>query len=200
MNEKEILARCEAVITEVDIQLMEWRDKIDLTLFAGQDVPLVLYTNDERLEIGTARLHHDDGALKMTGEITAELAFFNDQPGAYSLGFDIQTPGVDEIDPEPYQRKLKAIAYIPRSIPNHEYVAKAHFTMEADGTVWDNYTGEKIALSRAERLANHPPFEGLNKPLTIHGLEEAIYKEEQRREKRQSYLDDHPFFKNQEGN
>ena len=121
MDEKEILARCEAVITEVDIEIMEWHHQIDLMAFIGQEVPLVLYTGDARVEVGTARLVHDDGALKMTGEITAELAMFNDQPGhysldSYSIGFDTEN------------KQLTAVSLAPKA-------ATAHFRIGGNGTI-----------------------------------------------------------------
>ena len=112
MDEKEILARCEAVITEVDIELMNWHHEIDLMAFIGQDVPLVLYTDGERIEVGTARLTHDDGALKMTGEITADLARFNDQPGHYSL--DSFSIGFDTLD-----KQLTAVSLAPKEAAPH---------------------------------------------------------------------------------
>lgn len=121
MDEKEILAYCEAVITEVDIEIMEWHHQVDLMSFLGQDVPLVLYTGEGRVEVGTARLVHDDGALKMTGEITAELAMFNDQPGQYSL--DSFSIGFDTID-----KKLTAVSLAPKA-------AVPHFRIEGDGSI-----------------------------------------------------------------
>lgn len=121
MDEKEILAYCEAVITEVDIEIMEWQHQVDLMSFIGQDVPLVLYTGGERVEVGTARLVHDDGALKMTGEITAELAMFNDQPGHYSL--DSYSIGFDTVD-----KQLTAVALAPKE-------AASHFRIGESGTI-----------------------------------------------------------------
>lgn len=121
MDEKEILARCEAVITEVDIEIMEWHHQIDLMAFIGQEVPLVLYTGTERVEVGTARLIHDDGALKMTGEITAELAMFNDQPGHYSL--DSYSIGFDTLN-----KQLTAVSLAPKA-------AVAHFRIDGNGTI-----------------------------------------------------------------
>lgn len=121
MDEKEILAYCEAVITEVDIELMNWHHKIDLMAFIGQDVPLVIYTGEARVEVGTARLIHDDGALKMTGEITAELSMFSDQPGHHSL--DSYSIGFDTLD-----KQLTAVSLAPKG-------AKAHFRIDESGTI-----------------------------------------------------------------
>lgn len=121
MDEKEILARCEAIITDVDIEIMEWHHQIDLMSFIGQEVPLVLYTGTERVEVGTARLSHDDGALKMTGEITAELAMFNDQPGHYSL--DSYSIGFDTLN-----KRLTAVSLAPKAVV-------PHFRIDGNGTI-----------------------------------------------------------------
>ena len=119
MDEKEILARCEAVITEVDIEIMNWQHEVDLMSFIGQEVPLVLYTDGERVEVGTARLVHDDGALKMTGEITSDL--FVD--GHTHTSLDSFSIGFDTVD-----KQLTAVALAPKA-------AQPHFRIGESGAV-----------------------------------------------------------------
>lgn len=69
----------EHTMTEVDLALWQWQDDIDMLVFAGMEVSLVLYHEGEEIEV-QGRLHHDGEALKMSGSVSLGLAFFNDVP------------------------------------------------------------------------------------------------------------------------
>jgi hypothetical protein len=63
-----VLHALETIMTEVDLELWQWQADIDMLVFAGQSVPLVLWTEGSRIGEGWARLHHDDSALTMVAE------------------------------------------------------------------------------------------------------------------------------------
>lgn len=66
-----VLDRLDAMMTEVDLDLWQWQADLDMLIFAGMEIPLVLYKDDEPIGAGFARLHHDDGALTMmVGQVT----------------------------------------------------------------------------------------------------------------------------------
>ena len=65
---EKFLDALETIITEVDLELYQWQADIDMLVFAGQSVPLVLYKEGDRIGEGWARLHHDDSALTMVAD------------------------------------------------------------------------------------------------------------------------------------
>lgn len=166
MDVQAALEWCDQIITEVDIDLMEWNQALDRVSLAGIYVPIELWTNDdpprqvtssvlsqaagkelrvmhhvngEWTKIGTAKV---DGDGRITAEITANVPELKPYYGSVSIR-------------EPL----------------------AHFEIGPDGKWKQNYP-----------LAGFDPM-SLCKPLTIRGLEEAIAKEEDRLQRRNRWLD-----------
>lgn len=63
-----IVLACDKIMTEVDLALWQWQADVDMLVFAGIDVSLVLHKDGDPIGVGEARLIHDDGALTMTCE------------------------------------------------------------------------------------------------------------------------------------
>lgn len=94
-----ILLECEKALGEVNAELLLWAEENDLSYLnmPSGEVPIVLYKDGERIEVGMARIRHDDGALTMTGVITKELEIFENQKDSYSISLGVipdRTPGV----------------------------------------------------------------------------------------------------------
>ncbi len=98
MNTDEALRWCDEVITEIDIQLMEWTTEVDRMSFIGQNVPLEWHANGEIQIIGTASLVHDGSALDGEIKLLCIDPEYQDHPvvtmppGSYSLGYDPGPP------------------------------------------------------------------------------------------------------------
>lgn len=114
MNPQEILVEIDHMMTEIDLLFYEWQTGLDMMSFAGQDVPLKLWTNDEppivvtlsnmentlknpvRVmhykdgewgQVGTAVLDPADGTIKATiTESVPELKY--GVIGDFSIGHD----------------------------------------------------------------------------------------------------------------
>lgn len=59
-----------------------------LELQDGQEVPLVMYTNNQRNEIGIAKVKVTPGEVLVTGTITAAIPQFADPGAAYSVDLE----------------------------------------------------------------------------------------------------------------
>lgn len=173
MDAQETLAQIDFMMNVIDLEMRKWWEALDMMSFIGQDVPLMLWTNDDpptklpmsqlpnllEYNIHEVRVMHlKDGEWGEVG--TAKL---DHKTGEIVAAFDGSRHG-----------------------------PLAHFEMDKDGNVKQNFR------------INYPPFEGFNKPLTIREvLDEAIAKEEQRRQNRHSWIypDDiehHSFFKKED--
>lgn len=211
MDAAAALEWCDQVITEVDIELMEWRYDIDRMALAGVEVPLVYYADGERYEIGTARLKHEDGALMMDAKIESE---FQEQldilfpKGAYSLSYDPGPPPrvtARPVEPKNIEHLISDAKYgpPPLEIEEEENMTKPNINFRPAIEEWK------------QRLSTFSIPEIDSKPLTIRGLKEAIAKEEERRQNLHDavrnmsplefhhfYIDqqlkNHPFFNNKE--
>lgn len=71
MKSKDVLALCEHILTEMDIDLMEWQGHLDMTSLAGVGLPqLELWTDDDPPVIVTV-----ENAEEHTGKQIRVMAF-----------------------------------------------------------------------------------------------------------------------------
>lgn len=75
----------------------------------GKEVPLVVYTDGQRNEVGTATVSVTPGEVHVTGTITGAVPMFEDSGASYSIGSSQEVNDPEElrrerkIDPEPGQ-------------------------------------------------------------------------------------------------
>jgi len=174
-NVQEILAQIDHIMTEVDLELYEWQTAADMMSFIGQEIPLQLWTNDDPPIVVT--LTNMENTL-MSSRKPVRVMHFKDgewgQVGTAEL--DVMTGvvhmSIDEDVPELRDGVLGAMSL--------------------------GHQGEWKPLPSRRAIPN-PPFEGLNKPLTIAGLDKIIKDVEEKERRRQNLwpdreLDNHPFF------
>lgn len=172
MNAQETLAQIDHMMTEIDLALYQWQTDLDMMSFIGQDYPLRLWTNDDPPMIMT--LAEAPNLLKNDYR---EVRVMQRQDGVWTkVGTAQLNPMsgrlIANIEDEEVVKKIQG------PIPAMSFGDRStYFNVDEDGEF-------------RRLLPLNPPFEGLNKPLTIRGLEEAIAKEEKQREGRQSWLDD----------
>lgn len=187
MDVEAALKWCDEVITEVDLELYQWTTDLDMMSFIGQEIPLRLWT-------------HDDPPIVM--ELTN---FTNTLPAnkpvrvMHHVDGEWTQVGTAEIDPKTgmllgtlTQEVPELTEHIVGGFSIHDEEGPfAHFHINRDGDWKQNYP-------------IHPPFESLNKPLTVRGLEEIITKAEAQAQRHNrfitnmsvedTHLEKHPFF------
>lgn len=183
MNARDTLALVDHILFAVDQELKQWWEALDMMSFIGQDVPMKLWTNDdppitvtlanmkntllpekpvrvmhfkdgEWGQVGTAVLDPNTGVVKAT--VTEDIPEL--RMGANDA-YHIEPRG--NLEPTHPERWAKHITFKQKDIQTDTPLA--HFTMHLDGSVTDNYTGEKIvqAYDPNENVPKvNPPFEG----------------------------------------
>jgi hypothetical protein len=178
----DILALCAAAMSHVDKDLLEWRFALDRIALegAGLSLPLVWHKDGERVEVGTARLIHDDGALYAIGEVTENIPELKPPAGSYSLSFG--SDGHVHMTAIPESMRPKALSG-----------AKAHFHIDAEGNMYKFVSGVKGSLyvdtDATERL--HGVWrDGKLREKIRAKIDEHLYLERR--------LENHPFFNEKE--
>lgn len=179
MNAQETLAQIDHIMTEVDLVVYEWQEAVDMMSFIGYNASFELWTND-------------DPPVKITNAITTEAL-------VAAAGKELRV--MNYLNGEPTQVGTAVIS------PDGTIVAKltedvpelqgpvAHFSMSREGVV-------------QQWRSIYPPFEGLNKPLTVRGLEEIVSKADAQVQRKNrfitnksvtdTHLEHHPFFDKKE--
>lgn len=180
MNVQEILAQIDRAITEVDLVLHQWQEDLDMMSFIYVDASIELWTNDDPPRVVTPAV-----LAQAAGKELRVMNYLDGKP------VQVGTAVVDENG----MIQATLTEDIPQLRPRNEFYSVAssvaHFEMDKDGNV-------KQYLPKI-----NPPFEGLNKPLTIRGLKEAIEKAEKPRlrswgglsfDELEDHLKKNPFF------
>jgi hypothetical protein len=206
MDVQDALQWCDQVITEVDLELYQWTTDLDMMSFIGQEIPLRLWTNDDPpvvMELSNFKntlpankpvrvMHHVNGEWTQVG--SAEI----DPATGMLLG--TLTQEVPEL----------TRGVVGGFSVHSEEGPLAHFHINRDGDWKQNvpihpeFDPEKhwaVPANVWREAANFPPFEGLNKPLTVHGLDKIIAEIEEAPKKfitnmsvEDTHLEHHPFF------
>jgi len=209
VNVQEILAQIDHAITEIDLVLHQWQEDLDMMSFIAYDASFELWTSDipprlvtsdvlsqaagkelrvmhfldgRRLQIGTATINQDGTMIARIDKDVPELR----TKTHFSLGHrgEFLPIGKEDLSLEHIkaavnyhmQANPNPIPYIPRK-PYGQHGPLAHFEIHLDGSVWDNRNHTQVVPPR-ER------FRGYKTNMVV--VDEA--------------LENHPFFKNQEGN
>jgi hypothetical protein len=129
MDQQQILADIEHVMTEIDLVLWTWQTDLDMMSFIGQEVPmrtyeppadwvaeqvdlqvkrvpLVRYTDGNRVVIGVAEVNENSGVMK--AHVNREHAELLSIPGdnAYSISDEGEPP----LDHEDIRIQLRSLA------------------------------------------------------------------------------------------
>jgi hypothetical protein len=154
MDAQETLTQIDHIMTEVDLELYEWQEAVDMMSFIGYNASFELWTND-------------DPPVKITGAITTEAL-------VAAAGKELRV--MNYLNGEPTQVGTAVIgsdgtivAKLTEDVPELQGPV-AHFSMSKEGVV---HQWQPV----------NPPFEGLNKPLTIRGLDKIIAEAEAKIEK-----------------
>lgn len=192
MDVEAALKWCDEVITEVDLELYQWTTDLDMMSFIGQEIPLRLWT-------------HDDPPIVM--ELTN---FTNTLPAnkpvrvMHHVDGEWTQVGTAEIDPKSgmllgtlTQEVPELTEHIVGGFSIHDEEGPfAHFHINRDGD-WK------------QMLPLHPPFEGINRPVSRVKLDEIRRKVSNgdmtinagRKELGLpvNSIENHPFFRTQNG-
>lgn len=174
MNAQEILAQIDHAITEIDLVLHQWQEDLDMMSFIGSNAQFEMWTNDDPPQIIAK-----DALDKSVGK---EVRVMHHVNGEWT-----------QIGTATIEAGGKIRATITEDVPELRAGMTNGVSIDQDGE-----------MKPLPAIPMHPPFEGLNKPLTIRGLHEAIARAEARADNRfrllksGSDLENHPFFKNKE--
>lgn len=181
MNAQETLAQIDHIMTEVDLVVYEWQEAVDMMSFIGSNAQFAMWTDEIPPRVVTAK---NIGLLPLQGIHEVRVMHFTEDGWAKVGTAKI---GVDG----------NFIATIDREVPGLTDI-KTDFSVSDEGALfslpakkgvdWD--IDNNIPLK--DNPAWNPPFEGLNKPLTIRGLEKIIDEIDDKIER-------HPFFRTESG-
>lgn len=173
MDVQETLTLIDHILTEIDLELYQWQEAADMMSFIGYNASFELWTND-------------NPPVKITSAITTEAlvaAAGKELRVMNYLNGEATQVGTAVIGPDGI-----IAAKITEDIPELRDGMFNAFSISSTGAM--------------KPLPAHPPFEGLNKPLTIRGLEKIIREIDEKVEKPRfitnmsvsDTLEHHPFF------
>jgi len=148
MNVQETLAQIDHIMTEVDLELYEWQTATDMMSFLGTNATFAMWTNEVPPRVVTSK---NITLLPFQGIEEVRVMHFTEE--GWSKVGTARIDGYGNFE-----------ARLDHDIPGLTDTGLACSIDES---------GKMFPLPA---FPKHPPFEGLNKPLTIRDLHEAIAK------------------------